>query len=52
MSERYSIRVTKEDNQVTKWELMREGEKVDTLSFWDLVGLGIQCFLALQWVGK
>lgn len=52
MSERYKIRVTKDDDNKIKWELMRDGEKVDDMSFIDLIELSLHCTSALRWVGK
>ena len=52
MSERYKIRVTKDDNNKIKWELMRNGEKVDDMTPIDLIELALQCTSALRWVGK
>lgn len=52
MSERYKIRVTKDDKNQIKWELMREGEKIDDMSPLDLIELALQCVTTLRWVGK
>ena len=52
MSERYKIRVTKDDKNQIKWELMREGEKIDDMSALDLIELALQCVTTLRWVGK
>lgn len=52
MSDRYKIRVTKDDNNQIRWELMREGEKIDDMSFIDLIELALHCVTALRWKGK
>lgn len=52
MSERYKIRVTKGDKNTVKWELMRNGEKIDDMSPIDLIELSLQCTSALRFVGK
>lgn len=52
MSERYKIRVTKDDKNKITWELMRNGEKVDDMTPLDLIELSLHCTSALRWVGK
>ncbi len=52
MSERYRIRVTKDDKNKITWELMRNGEKVDDMTPIDLIELALQCTSALRFVGK
>lgn len=52
MSERYRIRVTKDDKNQITWELMRNGEKVDDMTPIDLIELALQCTSALRFVGK
>lgn len=52
MSERYRIRVTKDEKNQIRWELMRDGEKIDDMSFIDLIELALQCVTALRWKGK
>lgn len=52
MSERYKIRVTKDDKNQITWELMRNGEKVDDMTPIDLIELALQCTSALRFMGK
>lgn len=52
MSERYKIRVTKDDKNQITWQLIREGEKIDDMTPIDLIELALQCTSALRFVGK
>ena len=52
MKERYKIRVTKDERNEIKWELLRNDEKVDDMTPLDLIELSLQCTSALRWVGK
>jgi hypothetical protein len=52
MSERYKIRVSKDDKNQITWQLMREGEKIDDMTPIDLIELALQCTSALRFVGK
>ena len=52
MSERYKIRVTKDDKNNVRWELMRNGDKVDDMTPLDLIDLSLQCTTALAWMVK
>lgn len=52
MSERYKIRVSKDDKNQITWQLIREGEKIDDMTPIDLIELALQCTSALRFVGK
>jgi len=52
MSVRLNIRVTKDDKNNVKYEVMQNGEKIGDTTAIDIIEMAMQFTSSLRWVGK